>query len=1043
VSNGGTNSLGRYHFLAWARQGVVATLTNPDYGGSLPPRGAMQAGLTVTAGGASPASAQIPAVSVQTFGPGDVIGLDPRHVVRTEPRDSTTNFEPNYLAGIEFDTPDFPWLFTPAAPAGDRLRPWVVLVVLKVSEYNLVPGAPQPLPAVDVTATGALPSLEDSWNWAHVQVSGDGGLVATLTSQPAAVISRLLCPRRLDPETAYTAFAVPAFEIGRQAGLGADVSALTSADPAWTTGTTAPLRLPFYYRFDFHTSDQGDFESLVRRLTPTKLGPGIGQRPLGVDSAAPDFPSAGPPLGLPGALQSLATQPTPWPDPGKTNFQTAMQGLVNRIQPVVDNPEAPDPEVVPPIYGAWQAGVLSVSATGLTWLDELNLDPRYRTMGGMGTQVVQSELTSLMASAWQQVAGIEQANALLKRAQLARATLTMVHGQLATASSTTVLTTTAPLHARLLASPVTVLAAIAASRVPVRLLSPTARRLTSAGGAIRRRQKSSGASIGSVVEGVNANRFAVVPPPAPPGAMVSIESLSDRMAPVWAQWFPIILRATVRDVSVRVTIDVEGTKAPLGIAALTPQAIAQVPPNPTFSITSPPATPDAAGATTPGAAATPAATEGSEASPGTGSAAAAGSAGTADSAEAARFRQAMLPVAGAWQSPAPDPPLAPALSIDEISQGIVTKLDPAVTVAARIASQLHIGPGLNWDPPDPVRTIMAAPALPQPMYEPLRDLSPQYIMPGVNDVPADSVGLVESNHAFIEAYMVGLSYEMARQLLWAGYPTDCMGTYFRQFWDVSKYVPQATDPTDPAQLSELLKDIPPITKWPLPGALGTHENRTGIPADNVVLLIRGELLRRYPDAVIYAAKAKLSGDQRVIDETDERYPIFSGSLPGDITFIGFNLSPADAKGGTPSSPEGFFFVFQQHPSGPRFGLEPTAASTVTQWSDLAWTNFAVPQTTTSERAAPSSAGGAAPLVELPAYLPPWAPWRLASSVFGTVLGSTALPDFLTSELVPTGVAIAGTDDTANSWGADAAQTAYITLRLPFRIAVHADLMVPS
>jgi hypothetical protein len=329
------------------------------------------------------------------------------------------------------------------------------------------------------------------------------------------------------------------------------------------------------------------------------------------------------------------------------------------------------------------------------------------------------------------------------------------------------------------------------------------------------------------------------------------------------------------------------------------------------------------------------------------------------------------------------------------------------------------------------------------MYAPLRDLSPDYILPGVEQIPPDTVGLLQSNHAFIEAYMVGLNHEMARQLLWTGYPTDLRGSYFRQFWDVSGYVPQATDPTDPTQLAELLKDIPLINTWPLAGPLGSHENRTGIVPDNVVLLIRGELLRRYPNTVIYAAKAKLDGRQRVIDPTDERYPLFAGTLPTDITFIGFNLSEADAKGGTPASPEGFFFVFQQHPTEPRFGLEPSATGTVQHWADLAWTNFAIPQQQVIAQAARQPAATPA----IVTYSNGWAPWRLASSVFGTVLAQTSLPAFLSAGATPQDTAI--TDDaddpgdTANTWGADAAQTAYITLRMPFRIAIHADLMVPQ
>jgi hypothetical protein len=59
-----------------------------------------------------------------------------------------------------------------------------------------------------------------------------------------------------------------------------------------------------------------------------------------------------------------------------------------------------------------------------------------------------------------------------------------------------------------------------------------------------------------------------------------------------------------------------------------------------------------------------------------------------------------------------------------------------------------------------------------------------------------------------------------------------------------------------------------------------------------------------------------------------------------------------------------------------------------------------------------------------------------------VLAQGEVPDFLSAGLPPAGVAVTG-PDAANQWGIDAAQTAYITLRLPFRVAIHADLLVPS
>ncbi len=165
--------------------------------------------------------------------------------------------------------------------------------------------------------------------------------------------------------------------------------------------------------------------------------------------------------------------------------------------------------------------------------------------------------------------------------------------------------------------------------------------------------------------------------------------------------------------------------------------------------------------------------------------------------------------------------------------------------------------------------------------------------------------------------MVGLNHEMARQLLWNDYPTDQRGSYFRQFLDVSSYVPEPSDPTDPAALSELLKDIPPINTWPLTVRLGDHPNRTDVPLDNVVLLVRGEIFKRYPNAVVFAAKAIRTGDTLDIDESDDsayKYHIFRGELSDYITFLGFNLSKEDARGGTTDAPYGYFFVFQQQPS---------------------------------------------------------------------------------------------------------------------------------
>jgi hypothetical protein len=86
----------------------------------------------------NPATAVSGNVDLTLYGPSDVIGIDPRLVVRTDPKPNVTNFEPNYLAVVDFDPPDFPWLLTPAHADGtEHLRPWLVLVARACRRFQL------------------------------------------------------------------------------------------------------------------------------------------------------------------------------------------------------------------------------------------------------------------------------------------------------------------------------------------------------------------------------------------------------------------------------------------------------------------------------------------------------------------------------------------------------------------------------------------------------------------------------------------------------------------------------------------------------------------------------------------------------------------------------------------------------------------------------------------------------------------------------------------------------------------------------------------
>ena len=243
--------------------------------------------------------------------------------------------------------------------------------------------------------------------------------------------------------------------------------------------------------------------------------------------------------------------------------------------------------------------------------------------------------------------------------------------------------------------------------------------------------------------------------------------------------------------------------------------------------------------------------------------------------------------------------------------------------------------------------MMVYPEIDLPMYEPLDDMSSEYLVPNIQLLEVNSITLLETNQKFIEAYMVGLNHEFARELLWREYPTDQRGSYFRQFWDVAGFL--AEPGADPAAQRERLRDIPELHTWSPGTGLGEHDHREeqGDKEEEVVLAIRGELLKKYPTAVIYAHRAaweRTSGGaidkskprkladlarRQAARATWSRRRSTRRRWHPDIYFFGFDLTAETAKGGQDVGGEedpGWFFVIKERPGEPRFGLDlPQAA----------------------------------------------------------------------------------------------------------------------
>src|ERR1700736_1376342 len=427
------STLGTYSFLPWLRQGLANQITTSDLDPGVKVRASINVEIEGSGdkigGGTQTVSVNRP---VALFGPGDIVGIDRRAIVRTEPREWSTNFEPNYLAHIEFYDEDFPWRYTPAAPdlTKGRLRPWISLVVLKEAEFKDGSNIKsKPLPYIERADLIVFPpAAEELWAWAHVHVnrplaasddefvSNDMNAVipklqAVLSENPDLAFSRLICPRKLAPNEAYHAFIIPTFETGRRAGLGIDLDDTPATMSAWDSGTRPDgQNFPYYYRWYFRTADNGDFETLVRLLKPKPVDPRVGNRDMdvqdpGSDVRGLDKPELGGILRLGGALQPPADVPPKPPDKFETwddPFPRPVQEDLARLVDLPDTYQAegePDPVVAPPLYGTWHALMKRVLLErdgspilpNDNWIHRLNLDPRFRVPAGFGTQVIQDQ----------------------------------------------------------------------------------------------------------------------------------------------------------------------------------------------------------------------------------------------------------------------------------------------------------------------------------------------------------------------------------------------------------------------------------------------------------------------------------------------------------------------------------------------------------------------------------------------------------------------------------------------------------------------------
>lgn len=303
--------------------------------------------------------------------------------------------------------------------------------------------------------------------------------------------------------------------------------------------------------------------------------------------------------------------------------------------------------------------------------------------------------------------------------------------------------------------------------------------------------------------------------------------------------------------------------------------------------------------------------------------------------------------------------LAPAL---RPSAGILRRLDARVLVPGQL------GAGVT-------RRIMAGPTFPAPLALALVQKHPELFLPGLGNFPDEHVTLLRANGAFIESFLAGANDEMNRELLWRDFPTDRRGTPFRCFWPRPDGSP----------------DIPPIPGWSAATPLGQNGASAGAE-DMVVLLVRGALLHRFPRTLVVAVPGKIDGLTVTLDvAAPPQQPSFLMRLDATTTMYAYqNLRTADIRSDFANGKAGWYFVFSEPLTGPRFKFDEPAGNAFTAWTELDWATV------------PTARGFAIAGADIP---PPPAPVDPAP--------------------VP-------------GWNHDAADIARIAFARPFRIGFHAD-----
>jgi hypothetical protein len=318
----------------------------------------------------------------------------------------------------------------------------------------------------------------------------------------------------------------------------------------------------------------------------------------------------------------------------------------------------------------------------------------------------------------------------------------------------------------------------------------------------------------------------------------------------------------------------------------------------------------------------------------------------------------------------------PGGDVSDIAGSVRAVIDPLRSVRANVLARVPALGSLIDDDQLPT-SVPVGPVFTDPLYWDLLGLGSRWVLPGAEALRRNRVRLVETDLNFVGAFLIGANHELGRELLWRGYPVDLRATFFRRFWD---YV-------DP-----LKTDIGDLhTTWEADDTI--TENMGGPGTEMTAIVIRGDVVRRYPTLHCFLQEmVVVDGEAQAVEGTEVE-PDFLGTLDRETMFVGFSELTSDEVRA------GYLIVIEEQAGAPRFGLDKP--------KDLHFTND-----------------------------PP--NWNALS--WGHLVGSEEELELLTHARADN-ERLAGLELFETTWGFNSAHMARATWQRPVRMYIHPELLV--